>query len=57
MALNMSDDEDIDFQRQHFAHPDDADDVDPMSDSDGEAEQVSNSLTRFTSSCPFCSQC
>lgn len=41
MALNMSDDEDIDFGRQHFQHPDDADDMDLMSESDGEAEQVS----------------
>ena len=41
MALNMSDDEDIDCGRQHFQHPDDADDMDLMSESDGEAEQVS----------------
>ena len=36
----VSDDEDIDFQRQHFQHPDDADDMDLTSDSDGEADQV-----------------
>ena len=42
MALNMSDDEDIDFRRQHFQHPDDADDIDLISESDGEAEQVHN---------------
>ena len=42
MALNMSDDEDIDFRRQHFQHPDDADDIDLISESDGEAEQVNN---------------
>ncbi len=36
----MSDDEDIDFRRQRFQHPDDADDMDMNSDSDGDAEQV-----------------
>ncbi len=40
MALNMRDDEDIDFWRQRFQHPDDADDMDINSDSDGDAEQV-----------------
>ena len=40
MALNMSDDEDIDFRRQRFQHPDDVDDMDMNSDSDGEPEQV-----------------
>lgn len=39
MALHMSDDEDVDFRRQYFQHPDDAD-IDATSDSDGEAEQV-----------------
>lgn len=38
MALNMSDDEDIDIRRQRFQHPDDADDM--ISESEDEAEQV-----------------
>lgn len=46
MALNMSDDEDIDFQRQRFQHPDDADDMDINSDSDGDAEQVEEQAQR-----------
>ncbi|KAL3143039.1 hypothetical protein ABBQ38_003315 [Trebouxia sp. C0009 RCD-2024] len=37
MALNMSDDEDIDIRRQRFQHPDDADDM--ISESEDEAEQ------------------
>lgn len=40
MAGNMSDDEDIDFRRQRFQHPDDPDDMDINSESDGEDEQV-----------------
>lgn len=52
MALNMSDDEEIDFQRQHFQHPDDADDMDINSDSDGDAEQVI-STPCFTHQCDF----
>ena len=40
MAHNMSDDEDIDFRRQRFQHPDDPDDMDINSESDGEDEQV-----------------
>ena len=40
MAGNMSDDEDIDFRRQRFQHPDDPDDMDINSESDGEDVQV-----------------
>ena len=40
MALMSSDDEDIDFRRQRFQHPDDVDDMDLNSDSDGEPDQV-----------------
>lgn len=50
MALNMSDDEDVDFRRQRFQHPDDADDM--ISESDDEAEQV-HKLPRFV--CVFLS--
>ncbi|DBA99974.1 TPA: hypothetical protein ACH3X1_013846 [Trebouxia sp. C0004] len=46
MALNMSDDEDIDFHRQQFQHPDDADDMDINSDSDGDAEQAEEQAQR-----------
>lgn len=36
----LSDDEDIDFRRQRFQHPDDMDDMDLNSDSDGEPDQA-----------------
>lgn len=50
----MSDDDDMNFPRQRFQHPDDADDMDMSSDadSDQEAEEVSTLSARNHLSLP-----
>ena len=54
MALNMSDDEDVDFRRQHFQHPDDAEDIDLVSDSGSSGDEQVYKLAVSTLSMSVC---